>query len=528
MPSANRLLQDILAATQAGSITPEQQSTLSHFIFDETANKLKADRAIETTLNSFFLGQVHKMSSGGENIFFTNLESDIDYFPMWGGLKDQSIPANQNASGVIPPSARVYSNDVEALEVYGAAASSGSVPYARASTVAVNQSAYGLQMIVEEAIQPDDFLFYEVYAGTNESGIIGYEQILTGLTLSAGDTITWWFDHPIEARAGTQIYSTMKKCTGQQDGARVVLNVRESATVSGAHYVKFYYREFDDRSLDYISPLLYNTAMDFSVDDTGTTILLSDPATGDALLNYPVNTIKAVAQGAGIRVILKDGSKIYISELTLSDTYINGSLVTQTLATAVNELNAIFSNSGTATTELPVITSSLTISSVQGSTINYELTANYGVGYEWDLSSVAGITTVEGNPRKIIGGSGLQTGTYNIPVKAVNYNGQDSETIVLTVSTPPFSNTKSIQFNNSDYLGANAALLDGILGRTGNGSGSGDAWTISVWFKPSTSTTGQTLFYFGDNDVTNAGHINVRFIGNNDKLRFNTVARTII
>ena len=184
-----------------------------------------------------------------------------------------------------------------------------------------------------------------------------------------------------------------------------------------------------------------------------------------------------------------------------------------------NALNAIFQSSGTPTGSLPSITSSLAISLTEGETLNYELTADYGVGYEWDLSNVSGVTTVEGNVRKLIGGSSLSVGTYNIPVKAINYNGEDSETIVLTVSTPPFANTKSVQFNNSDYLGANAALLDSTLGRSGNGSGSSDAWTIAFWFKPTTNSTGQTVFYFGDNDVTNAGHINIRFLGSNDNLR---------
>lgn len=181
-----------------------------------------------------------------------------------------------------------------------------------------------------------------------------------------------------------------------------------------------------------------------------------------------------------------------------------------------NILNAIFQSSGTPTTELPSITSSLTINSVQGSIINYELTANFGVGYEWDLSSVPGITTVDGNNRKIIGGSSLTSGTYNIPVKAINYNGEDSQTIVLTVSTPPFANTKSIQFNQNDWIGANAALLDSVLGRTGNGSGSGDAWSLSFYFKAGTSNNQQqTIFYFGSNDVTNGNHIRVYWNGNN-------------
>lgn len=182
-----------------------------------------------------------------------------------------------------------------------------------------------------------------------------------------------------------------------------------------------------------------------------------------------------------------------------------------------NALNAIFSSSGTPLTNVPVITSNLTASLVEGQTLNYELTADYGVGYEWDLSSVSGITTVEGNPRKLIGGSSLAAGTYNIPVKAINYNGEDSETLVLTVSTPPFSNTKSVKFEQNDWLGANAALLDTVLGRSGNGSGSGDAWSIGFYFKAGgSSNQEQTLFYFGSNDVANGNHIRIKWNGANN------------
>jgi hypothetical protein len=172
-----------------------------------------------------------------------------------------------------------------------------------------------------------------------------------------------------------------------------------------------------------------------------------------------------------------------------------------------NALNAMFNLSGTSQNQVPAITSSLSISCTEGDTINYELVADYGVGYEWDLSAVSGITTVEGNPRKLIGGSSLASGTYNIPIKAINYNGEDSKTIVLTVDTPPFSNTKSVNFENQDYLGANAALLSTTLGRTGNGSGSSDAWSIGLWFKGSTANQGQTIFYFGDSDAANGGYI---------------------
>lgn len=185
--------------------------------------------------------------------------------------------------------------------------------------------------------------------------------------------------------------------------------------------------------------------------------------------------------------------------------------------TTTNNLNGIFQSSGSGSGNAPVITSPLTINLTQGQVLNYELTASFGVGYEWDLSNVVGVVTVEGNVRKLIGGSGLSAGTYNIPVKAINYYGEDSETIVLTVSSPSFSNTKSAQFNQNDWLGGNASLLDAILGRTGNGSGSSDAWSISFYFKAGgSSNQNQTIFYFGSNDVVNGNHIRIYWNGANN------------
>ena len=208
--------------------------------------------------------------------------------------------------------------------------------------------------------------------------------------------------------------------------------------------------------------------------------------------------------------------------------------------TTVNALNAEFSASGTSTGEIPSITSSLAVNLVEGETLNYELTADYGVGYEWDLSNVSGITTVDGNNRKIIGGSSLAAGTYNIPVKAINYNGEDSKNILLTVSTPPFANTKSVKFSNQDWAGANANLLEPVLGRSGNGSGSSDAWTIGLYYKVSADNQGQVIFYYGSNDINNNGYIELRQINsssgkllrlrygsNNNNLRLQTAAGSL-
>ncbi len=206
-----------------------------------------------------------------------------------------------------------------------------------------------------------------------------------------------------------------------------------------------------------------------------------------------------------------------------------------------NALNAIFQSSGTSTTNLPVITSSLGVSLVQGQILNYELTADFGVGYEWDLSNVPGITTVDGNVRKLIGGSSLATGEYAIPVKAINYNGEDSQIIELTVGNPAFANSKSTLFNNQQYCAGNAGILQNVLGRSGNGSGASDAWSVSLWFKGSTANQGQTIFYFGDGDIANNGYIQLmqinssgnkllrlRYGSNNNNLRLQTPVGSIV
>ena len=224
-----------------------------------------------------------------------------------------------------------------------------------------------------------------------------------------------------------------------------------------------------------------------------------------------VNTLQATVSNSTVSITNLSRDIEIVSGLSHTE-FIdeNGDLYGANAELACDALNAVLHSTGTNTTNLPVITSSLAVSLTQGETLNYELTANFGVGYEWDLSNVSGVATVEGNIRKLIGGSSLAVGTYNIPVKAINYNGEDSETIVLTVSTPPFSNTKSVNFSNQDYLGANAGQVEDVLGRSGNGSGSGDAWTIAFWYKASSDNQGQTIVYYGNNDVTNNGFLELR------------------
>ena len=163
------------------------------------------------------------------------------------------------------------------------------------------------------------------------------------------------------------------------------------------------------------------------------------------------NTISIIDLARSIEIVSNELFSEFINEF--------GGQYGQNPDETVNALNVEFTATGTASSEQPLITSPLGVSLTQGETLNYELTADYGVGYEWDLSNVPGITTVDGNPRKLIGGSSLTTGEYAIPARAINYNGQDTQIIELSIGSPPFANTKSVQFNSNDYLIGNACLL---------------------------------------------------------------------
>lgn len=257
--------------------------------------------------------------------------------------------------------------------------------------------------------------------------------------------------------------------------------------------------------------------LDFCLDATGTQVGVKD---GDyKVINYySINQLKAAEFQSNIRISLKDSNKIQFDDVPPTGVSIDGVALTGTTAEKINAINALVQSTGTSTGQVPVITSSLAVSINQGQTLNYELLANYGVGYEWDLSNVPGVTTVDFNPRKLIGGSSLASGTYNIPVRAINYNGEDLETLVLTVGSPLFANTKSVNFNTNEYLSANAGILQSVLGRTGNGSGGNDAWSMSFWIKPSTNTNNQGILLFGGVWTSNGAVIDLRYVGNKDSL----------
>ena len=326
-------------------ITSADIDTLSHFIYNPVTDKLEADRAIETTLNSLFLGEQHKMSSGAENIFFTNLGNDTNFYPMWGGLKDQSLTVNQGSDGFIPPSGRVYT-DMFSLPL-GGNTTLNNTGYSGGNYFGVNIAGLGITTTAGEDVEVGVSLVY--FLSINDRKV--YKQILpTTEKIFAGDLIEWFFDHPVEIHAGTTIYAEIRKIDRTTDEDFGVFQVREGDELQADGNYRYqaivHNRLFEDKDLELISPYLKYKAMDFGLDATGSTIILRDLSlsSDNVLVPHAVNTLEAIANGTEIQIKVKGGAKIIVESLPVGAVSIDGSFVNSVLNQAVVQLNAIFTN----------------------------------------------------------------------------------------------------------------------------------------------------------------------------------------
>ena len=372
-------------------LSADNATFLSHWRYDEPTRRLVSDKAIETTLNSLFLGEQHKMSSGSENIYFTNLTSDINFFPMWGGLKDQSISTNRDSTGFIPPSGRVYT-DMFSLPLGGQPDPLTSVGYDGDNYFGINISGLGITTIAAESVGPEIRLEYRIVINGKQV----YMQELpraaarssAGATIYPGDTIEWFFDHPVDVQAGTTLRASIYKVRNSDDADLGIFQVRQGDTVDPntgllRYQSTVHNRLYEDKDLELISPYLKYKAMDFSVDSTGTSILLKDltlASGSQMLIPHNINTIQAIANGTEIKIMVKDGAKILIESLPVSAVSINGTLVNSVLANAVTELNNLFTNTlsfasqGNAVTAFAISGDDLTLTLADSTSYTVDIT----------------------------------------------------------------------------------------------------------------------------------------------------------
>ncbi len=578
------------------ALTASQEAVLSHLSYDAVSEKIIADRAIETTLNSLFLGEQHKMTSGAENIFFKNLGSDISYFPMWAGLRDQSVVANQDSTGYISPSARTY-GDMVSTALGGNPASGTSAGYSDTTTFPASAAGLGVTTVIAENIPTTTELEYTVSIG----GRTVYSQQISFNTLqTSGSSIEWFFEHPVEVHAGTTVFAEIRKKNKVTKEDLGVLQVVQGDDGTGRYYSVVHNRLFEDKDLELISPYSKYQAMDFGVDTTGSSIFLRDLSLGSesALVAHGINTIEAVANGATIQVKLKDGQKILVESLPVTGATIDGNPVNSVLNQAVTELNNLFSSGysfssqGNPVTGFSLAGNNLTLTLedstsyvvdvtslgvdenkfvqsgalsgtdlvltmndastvtidatnmvngsqllaptvsnqsfdvTEGQSLNAQLVATDYIVNQWVETDAPSWVSLNQNTGVLSGTApafaGTSADTILINCKAANVlGGAVSFQVTLNVEEITYTNTKSLKFVNgvNSYLGGNASQITS-LERSGSGSGASDAWTLSMWIKDTLGNNpGQTLFYFGSNDITNGGHIEVRQINTSGNKR---------
>ena len=440
------------------SITSADIDTLSHFIYNPVTDKLEADRAIETTLNSLFLGEQHKMSSGAENIFFTNLGNSTNFYPMWGGLKDQSVTANQGSDGYIAPSGRVYT-DMFSLPLGGNPDPLTSIGYTGGNYFAVSIAGLGITTTIAEDVEVGISLEYKL----SVNNVQVYKQILpTDTKRFAGDVIEWFFDHPVEIHAGTTIFAEIIKIDRQTDIEYGVLQVRMGDDGTSRYQAVVHNRLFEDKDLELISPYLKYKAMDFGLDSTGSTILLKDLSLGadNLLVPHAVNTLEAIANGTEIQIKIKGGAKIIVESLPVNAVSINGAFVNSVLNQAIVQLNAIFTNTAGFASD-DTFVDSFTLS---GNDLILGL--NDGVSYTVDVTTLG----VDENNFVVSGslsGSDLNLTMDDATVITVDASGLAIDTDV-TVTSGTISGTDLIlTLSDSTTVTIDASTLGGS-GSSGN------------------------------------------------------------
>lgn len=229
-----------------GTLTPEQQATLLYFRYNDSTDKLEASKSIETILASIFLGGQHKITSGGENTFTKNLTSDVNYSPSWSGIKDQSIVANQDSTGIIPLTSRIPEDNLQSIEPDGPIGTN-IIDYASDASFVNNTGLYGVRFRLGQSLSIGNILSYNLYLGSDNTGVKIFEssEVIT-TSKASGDFFDFWYGTPVEVFGGTTVYAEIMVEESQNSGIFSTLQVYSTNVDPNERYTLVRIREFED------------------------------------------------------------------------------------------------------------------------------------------------------------------------------------------------------------------------------------------------------------------------------------------
>ena len=368
-----------------------------YFEYNPITDRLEANKNIEVKKHGFYIGGKYKMASGNSNLYYEDLATKGNQYPVMGEVFDQSLPENQVAgAGTSTPKMRVF-KDFSLAPLGGNPVNDTSIGYDGDNFFPFNISGVGITTRVAEAVAATQQLKYEIVI----NDISVYIQYLEHDGLAVNEDITWYFDHPLDIEANTTLKATVYKVStvDNQEVNDGVLQVCEGDATPTRYATTVLHRLFDDRDLELISPYVHYQAMDFGLDSTGSTILLRDLSLGaDSLLQpHAVNTLEAVAEGTTIKIKAKGGAKVIAESLPVNAVSIDGVFVNSVLNQAVVQLNAIFTNTagfasggGNDVTNFTLSNNDLTITLSDGTSYTVDVTT---LGVSTDKFVVSGVVS---------------------------------------------------------------------------------------------------------------------------------------
>jgi hypothetical protein len=371
-----------------------------YFEYNPVTDRLEANKNIEVRKHGFFIGGKYKMASGNSNLYYEDLATKGNSYPVMGEVFDQSLAENQVAgAGTSTPKMRVF-GDYQAIPLGGTAVVDTAIAYDGLNFFPFNISGVGIQVKLAEAITADQQLKYEITI--NDLSV--YIQYLPKQALSTNQDLTWYFDHPLDIEKGTTLRATIYKVStvDNQETIDGILNVCEGDASPTRYQTTVLNRFFEDRDLELISPYIHYQAMDFGLDSTGSTILMRNLSLGaESLLSpHAVNTLEAVADGTKIKIKAKGGAKIIVESLPVSGASIDGSSVNSVLNLAVVQLNEIFTNTAGFASD------DTFVSGFVMSGTDLTLTLNDGISYTVDVTSL-GVDTNKFVESGVVSGSNI-------------------------------------------------------------------------------------------------------------------------
>ena len=368
-----------------------------YFEYNPVTDRLEANKNIEVKKHGFFIGGKYKMASGNSNLYYEDLGTRGNSYPVMGEVFDQSLAENQVAgAGTSTPKMRVF-KDFSQAPLGGSPVNDTAIGYSGDNFFPFNISGVGITTRIAETVLATQQLKYEIIV----NGISVYIQYLEHSGFAINEDLTWYFDHPLDIEAGTSLNATVYKVStvDNQEVIDGILQVCEGDATPTRYQTTVLHRLFDDRDLELISPYVHYQAMDFGLDSTGSTILLRDLSLGtDNLLQpHAVNTLEAIADGTTIKIKAKGGAKVIVESLPVSSASIDGAFVNSVLNQAVIQLNAIFTNTagfagggGNDVANFVLSGNDLTISLDDGTSFTVDVTS---LGVSTDKFVVSGVVS---------------------------------------------------------------------------------------------------------------------------------------